>query len=402
VPRGRTVPVGLKVPSVLRGHVVLGVLVATLLSASSALAQPAKPSPSFEARATQAAAARDAGKLDEAVALYRALVKEKPAWEEGHWYLGSLLYELDRPKEARTAFAALIARQPEHAGAFGMKGLCEFQIGLHEEALRTLLRSRSLGIAKTPGIATVVRYHAGILLTKFGEFEVGYSVLSELALDGQESPQVIEAFGLNLLRVPVLPSEIDAARRPLVELAGRAAYTMAARQLPIAKPLLDDLVAQYPTTPNVHYARGVFKLTEATESTLDDFKQEIATSPAHVPARLQIAFELIRRGEAAAARPYAEEAVKLEPGHFAARLALGQALVELGETTAAVAELERAVQLAPGSPQTHFMLARAYARAGRTADATRARAEFTRLDQLVRAQRSGAQAVGGIPSAGPR
>jgi hypothetical protein len=39
--------------------------------------------------------------------------------------------------------------------------------------------------------------------------------------------------------------------------------------------------------------------------------------------------------------------------------------------------------------------------AGRAADAERERAEFTRLDQLVRAMRNGLPAVGGIPSAGP-
>ena len=47
------------------------------------------------------------------------------------------------------------------------------------------------------------------------------------------------------------------------------------------------------------------------------------------------------------------------------------------------------------------MLARACARAGRAADAERERAEFTRLDQMVRALRTGLPAVGGIPGAGP-
>ena len=67
----------------------------------------------------------------------------------------------------------------------------------------------------------------------------------------------------------------------------------------------------------------------------------------------------------------------------------------------AIPELEKAATLAPGSPQAHFMLARAYARAGREADAERERAEFTRLDQIVRAMRQGQQSVGGIPTAGP-
>jgi hypothetical protein len=44
----------------------------------------------------------------------------------------------------------------------------------------------------------------------------------------------------------------------------------------------------------------------------------------------------------------------------------------------------------------HFALARAYRRANRTADADREQAEFTRLDRLVRASRTGAASVGGI------
>ena len=60
----------------------------------------------------------------------------------------------------------------------------------------------------------------------------------------------------------------------------------------------------------------------------------------------------------------------------------------------AIPELEKAATLAPGSPQAHFMLARAYTPCGaREADAERERAEFTRLDQIVRAMRQGQQWV---------
>ena len=127
---------------------------------------------------------------------------------------------------------------------------------------------------------------------------------------------------------------------------------------------------------------------------------EIAVTPDHVFARLQIAFELVRRGEPAAAQPFAEATVKLAPALFSARLALGIVRLELGDVASAITELERAAALAPGSPQAHFMLARAYARAGRTADANRERGEFKRLDELVRAQRAGTQAIGGIPAKG--
>ena len=178
----------------------------------------ARPSTTVSA---SAAAAREAGRLDDAIALYRQGIALRADWDEGRWYLGSSLYERERYREARDAFAALVARQPAHAGAVGMKGLCEFGLGQHETALRTLLQARSLGIARTPEIAHVVAYHAGILLTRFGEFEVGYAVLTELSGDNVESPKTIEALGLNLLRMPILPSALPEAKRPLVQLAGR-------------------------------------------------------------------------------------------------------------------------------------------------------------------------------------
>src|SRR4029450_829256 len=125
----------------------------------------------------------------------------------------------------------------------------------------------------------------------FREFEVGYSVLSEFAADAQESAPIIEALGLNILRLPVLPADVDERQRPLIRLAGQAAYAMAARRLAVAEPLLDEVVETEPSTPDVHYARGVFRLTESPETAIDDFKQEIVISPTHVPARLQVAFE---------------------------------------------------------------------------------------------------------------
>jgi tetratricopeptide (TPR) repeat protein len=340
------------------------------------------PAKSFDDVSAAAAAARDAGRLDDAIVLYRQGIALRATWDEGRWYLGTSLYERERYGECRDAFAALIARQPAHAGGVGMKGLCEFGLGQHEAALRTLLRARSLGIAKTPEIAHVVAYHAGILLTRFGEFEIGYAVLSELSGDNVESPKTIEALGLNLLRMPILPVALLEAKRPLVRLAGRAAFAMGARRLAEAATLLDELVATYPREPNVHYARGVLRTTEAPDLALDDFVAELAVSPRHVPARLQLVFELVKRGEAAKAKPYAEEAVRLESQHFAVHLAMGQVWFEMGDLPKAIAAFEHGAKLAPGSPQAHFLLGRAYGRAGRTADAERERNEFRRLEAL--------------------
>jgi tetratricopeptide (TPR) repeat protein len=366
--------------------------------------QDGRPAPQpapFDDLAVRAATARERGQLEEALTLYRQALAARPEWNEGRWYEATLLYELDRYAEAKDAFSDVLRREPTHAGALGLKGLCEFELRQHDAALGDLLHARQMGVARSPGIAAVVRYHAAILLTRAGEFEVANQMLTEFAADGTDTPQVIEAFGLNVLRMPLLPSEPPAAARERVLLAGRAGYAMAARHVAAARTALDELLTRYPKTPHAHYARGVFFLTEDPGRAIEEFRRELEISPSHVAARLQIAFEYLKRGEAARALPVAIEAANLAPEHFAACLALGQVRLEMNDIQRAIQELEKAATLAPGSPQVHFMLARAYTRAGRKADAERARAEFTRLDQIVRAMRQGQQSVGGIPTAGP-
>ena len=71
---------------------------------------PAAPAdPKFDALSAQADAARQAGRLDEAVDLYRKALAVKPDWREGLWSLGTMLYELDRFGEARDAFRRVLA-----------------------------------------------------------------------------------------------------------------------------------------------------------------------------------------------------------------------------------------------------------------------------------------------------
>ena len=110
--------------------------------------------------------------------------------------------------------------------------------------------------------------------------------------------------------------------------------------------------------------------------------------PDNVMACLEIAFELILRGEYEEARPLAEKAVELAPQLFAAHNALGRVLLDTGEVEAAIRHLEEAVRLAPESPEMHFALGRAYARASRTEDAARARATFAELEAERRQRQS--------------
>ncbi|HSS69779.1 MAG TPA: tetratricopeptide repeat protein [Casimicrobiaceae bacterium] len=350
----------------------------------------------FNKVAKDAAAARDAGRIDESIALYQKGIKLRPSWVEGYWSLGTAFYELDKYAEAKDAFARVVRLQPKSGPAFGFKGLCEVQLKDYENAVDDLMRAADLGLSEPRDLVESVAYNTAIALTRVEKYEFALTTLQKFAVEGNDSPKIIEAFGMALLRIPMIPSELPPDRRELVMLAGRGAYYQAARKPALAKSAFELIVQRYPDAPNVHYAYGVYLLGEDPDRGIEAFKQELKTSPDHLPSILQIAFEYLKRSDWESAKPWAQKAVDLDARDFAARRALGQVLLETGDTAGSIVQFETGVRLAPDSPSLRFMLARAYQKDGRQADADRERAEFLRLDRLVRSRKQGTQAIGGI------
>ena len=351
----------------------------------------APSSAAFEQLSKRAAAARESERLEEAIGLYRQALRQRPAWAEGWWYLGTTLYELDRYAEALGAFKRLVTIEPRGGVGWALMGLCEYQLGQYEHALDHVRRGRALGLGGNEELTFVVRYHHALLLTRFAQFEAAFEILFALARTQGDNPRISEALGLSVLRLPLLPAELAGDKRELVTKAGQAAHYWAARRLPDAQRKYEELVARYPRTPNVHYAYGIFLLPGDPDAALAAFRRELQISNTHVPALLQIAFEYLKRRDYAAGLPFAEQAVKLVPLSFAARNALGRILLGMGEVKRAIRELEIGVKLAPDSPEMHFALAGAYARDGRKTDAKREHAIFGRLDGLRRARQQAAQ-----------
>ena len=323
--------------------------------------------------------ARLAERFEEAVSLYGQALKIKPKWPDGWWYVGAIFYQKDLYPQARDAFQNLVALEAQRGPAWAMLGLCLFQTGDYERAAMSLERARSLGVNDHSELAGVVRYHTALLYIRFQYFENAYEVLSEFTGVGNESSKIIEAFGLALLRMPLLPKEIPPVQREKILVAGRAGYSMAARRNEAARTAFDVLLAQYPNDPNVHYPFGVFMLSQDADLAMNEFKRELEISPLHFPAMVQMAFEYLKRDQYEDALPLAEKAVQLAPTLYAARNVLGRVLLELGQIDRAVKELEEGVKLAPSSPEMHFALARAYTRAGKKEEAKREREIFKKL-----------------------
>ena len=359
-------------------------LAGALLSAAAATPPPA---PSFADVSRRAQTAREANRLAEAIRLYRQGVRLRPRWDEGWWYLATLLYDRDRYADAREAFRRFLALKPEAGPAWALRGLCDFRVADYAGALEHIDKGLRLGIGGNADVLRVARYHQALLLVRAGQFELATHPLTLLARNEAESAGVVESIGLMMLRMPLFPADIPEARRDLVRRAGHAGYLHLARKGEEAARAFADLVAAFPAEPWVHYAYGVSLLSSDAARGLAELRRETEIQPDAVYPHLEIAFELLRQADNEGAKAAGERAVALAPGLFAAHNALGRALVELGDLERGINELEAGARLAPDSPEMHYSLVRAYTRAGRADDAARERTLFTELDRKRRAQR---------------
>ena len=375
----------------MRAHLVAALWVAGGAYAAEAPAPPPKPSPgaaaasrpraSFEALSAKAVEARVAGRLEEAAGHYAKALGLRPAWGEGRLALATVLFDLKRYPEARDHLQQLTAAGEGGGEAWGLLGLAASRLGDYDAALAALGRARALEIA-SPEMRSRVQFETALVLNRTGQHDAAFDVLRAYASEGQDSPTVIVAFGLSMLRLRQMPDEVPPEKRPMVLLAGRGGYHMARpRRTAVGRMALEELVSRYPSQPNAHYALGTYIAPDDPDAAAEEFQKELRLDPDHPEALIQLAHLETRRGNAAAALPSAERAVALVPDVPAGRLVLGRALLDLERTSEAIAQLERAAALAPESAEVHFTLSRAYQRAGRTEDATREREEFLRLEK---------------------
>jgi tetratricopeptide (TPR) repeat protein len=350
-----------------------------LLASSIARAQASKP-PAFDQLAAKADTARDASRLDEAVPLYRKALALRPAWKEGWWSLGTILYDQNSYPAAARAFGKLVAIDPKNGTAHLMLALCQYQLNLNDRALTNIQAAKELGIRKEEQLERVLQFHEGMLLLRKGDYERSIDALKILVTQGVESEDLDAALGMAvLLMLPKAAPAEGSTERQIVLRAGRAEHFSLLQKNDEAKKAYANLVQEFPDFPNVHYAFGRFLLTiQDPESAVPQFQEEIKRNPTHIRARMQIA-AVHYRVDSSAGIPFASEVVKLEPTYPFGHYLLGLLYFDSGDVQHAIPPLEAAARMAPREAQFQFALGNAYAKAGRKEDAARARAAFRNL-----------------------
>jgi tetratricopeptide (TPR) repeat protein len=339
-------------------------------------------STTFQTLAKSADEARDAGRLEEATKAYRRALALNPKWAEGWWSLGTLYYDGDRYAEAEIAFGKVVALDPKQGTARALLGLCEFELGQPERALKDIEESKTLGVLEDEQLRDVVMYHDGMLLQRAGQFEAAKAALTSLCLNGVRSNELAAIFGMVALRMrDASPPDPGTEAGRVVQQVGRGACLSGAKEYEAAKTEFEQVIAEAPHYPLVHYAFGC-ELVDARDiaGAIREFEAEIAEQPKSVLPRLHIAVAEYKVDSAAGLK-YAEEAVQLEPNLPLAHYLLGLLLLDTGAYERSVSELEIARKAFPQEGRIDLSLATAYAHVGRTQDAARARAEFARKKQ---------------------
>jgi tetratricopeptide (TPR) repeat protein len=348
--------------------------------AKTSPAAPQQPQGSFQQIARQADQARTADHLNDAIRLYSRGVQLRPGWNEGWWWLGSLLYDQDRFPEAQEAFARFVKLDPRSGPAYAFLALCEYENREYQRALEHFQTWSKKGSPGNDALLDVAGYHWALLLTRNGQFPQALYLLAAKARKLGPTPALIEAMGLASLRIADLPESYPPEKREVVWLAGDAALYSAIDKTERSDEFAKRLELRYAGTPNVYCLLGTLlgfenKLAEATE----EYKKELQISPQHVPAMIELAMVYVRNFQAAQAVPLAKQAVALEPGNARARYALGKSLLDIENFQESVTELEAAKRLAPTSAVIRSALSSAYRRVGRMQEAKREAAAFLSL-----------------------
>ena len=343
----------------------------------------------FKRLAARATEARHQEKLQEAAELYEEAVRLNPRWEEGWWYLGTLAYDANKYRDGVRAFRNLVELNRQNVPGLALLGLCEFETHDYENAFVHLEMAKSKGKELDDELWHVVEYHLALLDIFHIDFEAAHKLLNDLVHHNVLSQNVKMALGLTLLRVPLLPDQVDPEKDALLSQAGTIGELMALEDFNEADTLFQKLQRDYPTTLFVHYAyaemlAGLSEYEKAEE----ELREEVKVNPESAMPYLLGAYVDVRLDRYQDALPLAQEAVKRVPQSFVAHYLLGRALLATNKVIDAVDELTAAKRLAPESPEVRYSLSLALARSKRPRDAAAEAAEFRRLTALAQSERS--------------
>ncbi len=351
-----------------------GAIIAVALLASAAFPQTSDPRK--EAQRAQELAA--AGRLDEAIGIYRQLVRDAPGNAVLLMNLCVAEYTGKHYREAVTHAAAALRLQPDLLPARLFLGASQLELGEYVSAVDELKRVVAANPRERNG-----RLMLGEALLKAGQPAAALEHLPAAAEMMPDSPRVwyglgraYEALGETSqahqawARLAALPPSLES------HLHAAEVNNAAQRWRDAAVEWQEALrLAPQKQTIRMGLAEALFRSRDY-EAAIAALEPLLATAGAD--AQFLYGASLLNLQRPRDAMPYLKSAIARNAGLLPARAALGQALLQTGNAGEAIPFLESAVKIDQDG-SIHFQLFRAYQLTHREAEARKAMAELQRF-----------------------
>jgi tetratricopeptide (TPR) repeat protein len=342
-----------------------GYLLPAILSALLAwpiFASGQTPEQEFDDLARQANEARLQGNTGEAIHQYETVLKIRPEWPEGWWYLGTLYADTNRFTEAISVFKRLTEANPKLGPAWASLGLSEFELKDYQNSLVHLRQAQELGFAEVPDVEKPATYHLALLLNMNGEFEDAFSLLAYEFGKEALAQQTRVALAMSLLRIPLLSDQLDPSKDALIADAGETAELLASRNFEQAFQHFRQMLNDYPDTPFLHYAYGsALDFQSRYEEAEAELREEMRVTPQSALPYMRLAAISLKTHRPNDALPLAQRSVELAPRSATAHKILAKTLEGLGKTALASQESAAAEKLEPEKPLVDPEIAGVYA-----------------------------------------
>lgn len=373
-----------------RAVAVACALLAIFCCGRTAQAQDSKPAAAQRQNALQL---EQQGKLDEAAAEWRRLMKARPKDPEPYARLGLIAAREEKYQEAVAMDRKALALNPRMPGLRLNLGLALFKGGDLKGAIAefTLLRKAAPAGSEQAQRMTVL---LGMSYYGLGQYAQAVPLLREAAQHDVLNLPLRLALAHSCLWSKQYQCVLDTYHEMLLLNAESAEVDM------LAGEALDEMndkagaVAQFraavkanPKEPEVHFGLGYLLWAQRKYDEAEpEFKLELANDPHHAQSMLYLGDIYLVSNKPQQAEPLLRKAVELDPSLWRAYFDLGILDTDAGRKEQAVAELESAEKLKPDEVSVHYRLARLYRSMGKT-DA--AKVEFDKANSLNKASDEG-------------
>jgi tetratricopeptide (TPR) repeat protein/tRNA A-37 threonylcarbamoyl transferase component Bud32 len=323
------------------------------------------------------------GKTDEAIAVFRDLIRRRPATSEHHCCLAKLLAKKGSLDEAIAAYKEASRLAPTSPIPHLGLGVALQAKGAFPEAIAALERAVQLD----PGNLDTRRL-LGLLLQSKGALDQAITThketirlrpndsLSHLGLGAalEQKGQLDEAIAAYKQATRVEPGA------PLAHYALGCALQKKG-EVDGAVAALSEAVRLDPNSASYHRTLGALLCDrkQAYDAALAQFREAIRLQPDFAEAYCDSGVALIAKGAPNQAITALETAVRLKPSLANAHRHLGRARLAKGDVGGAIAAFREAIRLEPSDAMLHNLLGNALGRQGMLDEAIAALREALRL-----------------------